>query len=178
MDVRVGYPVGLGQKGGLNMLRQVFRSGSAQHVERGGHAVGKITSVGRDVDVEQVRNGAFVFNVPALSQVVSENVVERVGAVVRAHGEEVVNVTPRNDALAHSANLALGDEHAPWVGLGQLEAPLAQPREKLALTTDLCHAVYRLLDATHAGSAVRAVRRIAGVAWQHTTSLHWSSSCR
>eukprot|EP00965_Chrysotila_dentata_P186606 6161830-Pleurochrysis_carterae.AAC.2 len=117
-----------------------------------------------DVDVEQVGNWSFIFNVPMSRQVVDEAGIERPFAVVRVECEQVVDIASQDDALRDVVDRLLGGENTG--GRGALcEAPFAQPGKERALPSSpgLRHAVDGLLDTTDARAAVRSVGGVAGV---------------
>ena len=113
----------------------------------------------RDLDAEEVGNGAFVVDGPTLLQRSGERSVERMFVVVRVETEEVVDVDPNHESLvagsARGVDRTPHDEHAV-VGAGLGEAVREEPGEDGALlaTTSLRHAVDRL-DHLHHG-----VRRV------------------
>eukprot|EP00965_Chrysotila_dentata_P091226 3012436-Pleurochrysis_carterae.AAC.3 len=118
---------------------------------------------GGNVDIQQIRNGALIFYVPALGEILSEGVVERAGAVVSGQRDQVVDVATQHDPLSRATDVALGDKHAR-VGFTLLETPVTNPREEtrtLPAAPGLRHSVHWFLDATDAGPAIGAVGRVA-----------------
>eukprot|EP00965_Chrysotila_dentata_P021855 723841-Pleurochrysis_carterae.AAC.1 len=66
MEVRVDASFGLGEKRGLDVFRQVLGGWRVRGFETRRNAGRKADAAigGDDIDVEQIRNGPFVFDVP------------------------------------------------------------------------------------------------------------------
>eukprot|EP00965_Chrysotila_dentata_P112816 3727921-Pleurochrysis_carterae.AAC.1 len=98
MDVWVDASFGLGEKRGLDVLRQILGGRRVRGFETGWNAVRKVgvhqvldvillrqaeaAIGGDDVDVEQIRNGTLVLDVPMVHEVSGELLVQRAIAVV------------------------------------------------------------------------------------------------
>eukprot|EP00965_Chrysotila_dentata_P003661 120175-Pleurochrysis_carterae.AAC.2 len=101
-------PASFGSKRGFHKRRKILGGRCLALVERRGHSVRRVSvdqmsdvlvlleedvvSVTRNVYVEQVAHGAFIFHVPTRRQVGREGFVEGSCAVVGVESEEVIDV--------------------------------------------------------------------------------------
>eukprot|EP00965_Chrysotila_dentata_P005149 168813-Pleurochrysis_carterae.AAC.1 len=111
-------------------LWQSFRRGCSRFVKGERHSVGQIrgdqmrdvfllfelyaVGVCSDVDVEQIRDRAFVFNIPALGERVNELTVKGAGAFVRVESKKIIHVAAQNKLVAHTG---YGASHGEDTGI-------------------------------------------------------------
>eukprot|EP00965_Chrysotila_dentata_P255374 6212197-Pleurochrysis_carterae.AAC.1 len=114
-----------------------------------------------DVHVKQIRYRPFVLDVPVVHEVAGELLVKRPITVVGVEREQVVDVAPKNEALARAIDELLRREDA-WVRLTLLEPPFAKPREERTRPSETClrHAINRFLHPADSRSPVGAVGRV------------------
>eukprot|EP00965_Chrysotila_dentata_P150876 4985407-Pleurochrysis_carterae.AAC.1 len=106
LGVRQFSPL-LGEEGCVDVLWQLVARWRVILVEGVGHAVRKVganklgdvlflleeyaVGIGRDVDVQQIRDESLVLHIPSRGEVRGEGCVKRSGRVVRVEDEEVVD---------------------------------------------------------------------------------------
>eukprot|EP00965_Chrysotila_dentata_P048976 1625216-Pleurochrysis_carterae.AAC.3 len=162
MDGGIEGSVDLGQESGFDVRLQILGRGRERLVKERRHAIGVARFDERLRVLLQSRMHPPSASMSTLRRSEISPRLERAKSVVRVKREQVVHVAAENDALAYAANVAFGGEDTR-IGLALYEAPFAKPRQERALpvTANLSHAMYRLLHAAHARSAVGAISGVA-----------------
>eukprot|EP00965_Chrysotila_dentata_P104778 3461011-Pleurochrysis_carterae.AAC.1 len=92
-ELGVDSSLRFGQKRVFNEFGESLGGRRARFMKREGNTVGKIRRN------EEIGKGAFVLDVPTMSERVDEIVVKRAFTVVRVQCEQVLNVTTEREAL-------------------------------------------------------------------------------